>query len=68
MKYTGEFRTVESKEYGRVNILKYKSTSSIPYCECTRCGKDIKKIMYVVQDENDVEVEYLGSECIKHFK
>lgn len=67
MEYTGEYKTVNSKKYGTVNILKYKSESKMPYCECTRCGKDIKRIMYVVQDSNDYEVEYLGSECIKHF-
>lgn len=67
MEYTGKYRTVNSKKYGTVGILEYKSDSKIPYCECTRCGKDIKRIMYVVQDSNDIEVEYLGAECIKHF-
>lgn len=68
MEYTGKFRTVNSKKYGPVYIMEYKSESKMPYCECSRCGKDIKKIMYVVQDSRDIEVEYLGSDCIKYFE
>ena len=53
----------------KVAILKYedKSNSKVPYCDCDRCGKPIKRIMYVVQNaETDCEMFYLGSECIKH--
>ena len=67
MEYTGEYKEITSKNYGKVYILKYKSEQPYPYCECTMCGKPIKRTMYVVQDENDIELEYLGSECIKHF-
>ena len=67
MRYTGKYRTMDSAKYGRVNILEYRSDSSIPYEECSRCGQLIRRKMFVVQDMNDVEIEYLGSECIKHF-
>lgn len=69
MEYTGEYRSIFSKQLGEnVSILKYKSDSKFPYTECSRCGQLIKKTMYVVQsDETDVELLYLGSECIKHF-
>ena len=51
-----------------VAILKYESKSNAPYCECSRCGKPIKRTMYVVQSrETDVELFYLGSECFKKF-
>ena len=50
-----------------VSILKYKIKSSIPYCDCDRCGKPIKATMYVAQSkETDVELGYFGSECIKY--
>lgn len=51
-----------------VSILEYKSNDNFPYCECTRCGKDIKRKMYVVQsDKTDIELMYLGSDCYKRF-
>lgn len=56
------------KEY--VSILKYEDHDKrvVPYMTCNRCGKDIKRKMYVVQsNETDVELMYLGSECINHF-
>ena len=68
MEYRGvvkQFHSVALDE--DVSVLKYTSTDSIPYCNCDRCGKPIKKIMYVVQnDHTDVEMLYLGAECIKH--
>ena len=49
-----------------VGILKYESKDNAPYCECSRCGKPIKRVMYVVQSkETDLEHFYLGAECIK---
>lgn len=52
-----------------VAILKYESKSKIPYCKCSKCGKDIKRTMYVVQSKKtDVEIFYLGSECYKNLK
>lgn len=72
MKYTGKFWTTYSEKHGmQVNILEYKRDykGKIPYMPCDRCGKGIINKMYVVQDaETDCEIEYLGSECIKHFK
>ena len=56
----------------KVAILKYEDTikskkSKVAYCNCDRCGKPIKRVMYVVQNaETDYEMFYLGSECIKH--
>lgn len=69
MDYTGKHYTMYSEICGEmVNVLKYKSNTNLPYCECDRCGKMIKRTIYVVQSaENDVEMMYLGSECIKHF-
>ena len=49
-----------------VSILKYTRNDTLYFCECSRCGKLIKRVMYVVQnDDTDVEMLYLGSECIK---
>ena len=69
MEFTGLHKKMYSHVAGEhVFILKYQSKDSIPYCDCSRCGKPIKKTMYVVQSqETDVELFYLGSECIKHF-
>lgn len=69
MKYTGKYKTMNSEILGHmVDILEYKSENNIPYLDCTRCGKAIKRRMFVVQNaETAVEEMYLGSECIKHF-
>ena len=69
MEYKG-YRTVVSEKYGEnVHIMKYAGEEKFPYIECSRCGKLIKRTMYVIQNtETDVEMEYLGSDCIKHFK
>ena len=71
MEYTGKHKTLFSQICGEtVNVLEYKDETkmNIPYCECTRCGKPIKKTMYVIQSkETDVELMYLGSDCIKKF-
>lgn len=69
MEYTCVFKRMYSHVAGEnVSILKYKSKDSYPYCDCSRCGKPIKRIMFVVQSqETDVELFYLGTECIKHF-
>ena len=51
-----------------VAILKYTSKDRVPYCQCSRCGKNITRAMYVVQSrETDVELFYLGPCCYKHF-
>lgn len=73
MEYTGKYRTIYSTELNQeVNILEYERTdkkTKIPYIACTRCGQGIIRKMYVVQDaKHDIELEYLGTECIKHFK
>lgn len=67
MEFTKSKR-VFSKHHGKlVAVLEYKSKSNVPYMECSRCGKDIKRTMYVVQDiETGVEMEYLGTTCAKH--
>lgn len=74
MDYTGRFKTVNSELLGHtVNILEYRANkgeqlSRCYWTECTRCGKPIKRVMFVVQDaETDVEEMYLGADCIKHF-
>ena len=70
MEYTGRFRTLDSTDHGeRVAVLEYTSTARVPYCECSRCGKPIIRRMYTVQSaETGVELEYLGSECIKRLR
>lgn len=70
MEYTGFLGYMDSYVAGEeVAILKYEDkNSNIPYCDCSRCGKPIKRVMYVVQSrETDVELFHLGSECIKKF-
>lgn len=69
MEYTGNYKETYSNILGEeVYIMEYKSDHNIPYCECTRCGKLIRRKMYVIQSkETDVELMYLGSECIRHF-
>lgn len=73
MEYTKFCGYLDSEMAGeRVAILKYeapKSEAHIPYCDCSFCGKPIKRVMYVVQsDKTDVELYYLGAECIKKLK
>ncbi len=70
MEYTGKFKSFYSEDLKKaVSVLEYKQEKGIPYMECSRCGQLIKRKMYVVQDdETDIEMLYLGSECIKHFK
>ena len=69
MEFKGLYKKMHSDiAGGDVTILKYESKEKCPYLYCSRCGKPIKKTMYVVQDDKtDVEMFYLGSECIKHF-
>ena len=74
MDYTGRYRTVDSELLGhKVNILEYRANNGehLSRCfweNCTRCGKPIRNVMFVVQDaETDVEEMYLGSDCIKKF-
>lgn len=51
-----------------ISILEYKIDSKVSYCDCSKCGKPLKSKMFVIQDkETDVEMMYLGSDCIKHF-
>lgn len=56
----------------KVAILKYealKSEAHIPYCDCSFCKKPIKRVMYVVQsEETNVELLYLGADCINKLK
>ena len=71
MKYVGVVKELHSKTFNEdVSILKYvdDSEGKIPYCNCDRCGKSIKRILYVVQSaETDVEMLYLGADCVKYF-
>ena len=71
MEYTGKYWSMNSVVFGKVNVLEYKSKSKFPWDTCTRCGKNLIRHMYVVQcaeegPELDVEMAYLGPECIKH--
>ena len=53
-----------------VTIARYRNKSSYntPLCNCDFCGKPIIRTLYVVQsDDTDVELFYLGPECIKKF-
>lgn len=69
MEYTGKYYSKNTTDYGLVNILEYRSDSKYPYCECSKCGKDIKRLMYVVQSpENDTEIAYLGADCVQKLK
>lgn len=67
MKFTGKGKRVYSKLHNQsVTVLEYRSESNAPYMECSRCGKDIKRVMYVIQDpETGIEMEYLGASCAK---
>ena len=78
MDFTGNWRKMFSTELNQeVNILEYKDPEThkqIPgkahwyYCECDKCHKEIKSHMFVVQSaEDDVEMLYLGADCIKKF-
>ena len=69
MRYTGLYKKMYSTLANEnVSILKYESADNIPYCTCSRCGKPIKRKMFVVQsEESGVEMFYLGAECIKKF-
>ena len=52
----------------KVGVLEYRSKDKYPYCDCSRCGKPIINRMFVIQScETDIELFYLGSECIKKF-
>ena len=70
MEYTGKYRKMFSSELGEnVSILEYKSADNFPYCDCDRCGKPIRRRMFVVQSEvTDIELMYLGAECVKHLR
>lgn len=49
-----------------VSLLLYESKDKVPYCDCSRCGKPIKRKMIVVQDaETAVEMFYLGTDCYR---
>jgi hypothetical protein len=48
-------------------LLNCNSEGNVPYCLCSRCNKPIKNILYVVQsDSTDIEMLYLGADCVKH--
>ena len=68
MEFAGKYKSFFSDALGEdVHVLIYKSEDSFPYCDCDRCGKPIRRKMYVVQSANtDIELMYLGSECIRH--
>lgn len=70
MKYVGVVKTFHSSTLDEdVSILKYvkDSEGNVPYCLCSRCNRPIKNILYVVQsDSTDIEMLYLGADCVKH--
>lgn len=72
MEYTGKWKEMYSQDFKQaIHILEYKSKrdTSIPYCDCDRCGKPIKNHMFVIQSaEDDVEMAYYGADCIKKLK
>ena len=73
MQYAGLVKSFYSNDlHENVSILRYVADpgeGNIPYCLCDRCKKPIKRLMYVVQsNDTDVELLYLGSECIKYLK
>lgn len=78
MDYIGNWKKMFSKELNQdVNILEYKDNDPVKqvpgacrwyYCLCDKCHKQIKSHMFVVQSaEDDVEMLYLGADCIKKF-
>ena len=68
MKFTGKCKQLRSSIFDEdVVVLEYVSKSSVPYCTCSRCGKPLKKRMFVVQSVNsDIELTYFGAECIDY--
>ena len=70
MEYTGKHRIIKNSLIcgEDVDILEYRSAEKYSWCECSRCGKPIRKKMYVVQScATNVELMHLGAECIRHF-
>lgn len=72
MEYTGKYYSIYSEELGQeVNVLEYINKEKMVYSyweKCSHCGKPIKHKMYVVQSaEDDVEMLYLGADCVKKF-
>lgn len=74
MDYTGNYRTLDSKLLGHtVNVLEYRAENGkqLSRCfweNCSRCGKPIKRVMFVVQEaDTDIEEMYLGADCVKKF-
>lgn len=67
MKFTGNGKRVFSTRHKQfVTVLEYRSDSNVPYMECSRCGKDIKRVMYVVQDpETGISMERLCAACAR---
>lgn len=73
VEFTGKWFTIKGccAFDGRdVNVLEYKDSGKHIdgwyYETCTRCGKRLKNHFYVVQDQDDTEIAYIGAECVKH--
>ena len=68
MEKTGKTKRIFSKMFDEnVIIFEEKSNSSCAYMDCDRCGKPIKRTMYVAQSvETGIELGYFGSECLKY--
>lgn len=67
-KYHGRKKSISLDQ--EVDVLEYRENGNAEhtYTECDCCGKPIKRRMFVLQDpETDVEVAYLGSECLKKY-
>ena len=70
MDFYRKVKEMRSEDAGEdVSILEYRKDDNHPYIECSRCGQLIRRKMFVVQSkETDIELFYLGPECIKHLK
>lgn len=70
MKPTGKMIERFSKMFDE-NVIIFEEKEERPnkgcsYIECDRCGKPIKRIMFVVQSKDTfVELGYFGAECVK---
>ena len=72
VRYTGKWFTVKNCaafDGKDVNVLEYKDDEKHgSWCHefCTRCGKPLKSHYFVVQDQEDIEIAYLGADCVGH--
>ena len=69
MEYTKYYGHKFCEKFGKeVAVLEYSIdySSKVPYCDCDRCNKPIKRKMIVLQDvDTDAELVCLGMDCAK---